>query len=307
MKIPTFASSAPGSATRGLRESPAWAVTLGTLGFALVSYWLVGVSVAPSYEGSELEAVLKSILSADAAWFLLLGWFLTSSFYLGADHWRRFAAAHVKWPRAARTVAWRRFRSGLWLSLCLGLGWTFVVRKLGLLNLSSPGFDPKFLLSQLYLITDPLSSFVLLFLVLDLIRVDLYTHAIKAPTALLVTFLVSVGVEVWVWAEYLGLNSPREWLIPLILAILWGAIKTYQGLLRARSGAFWQRLGAGLGLFVVFDLGLSLVDSPWSSGWSFLVVEARDSVLLLVVSVLFLAAANIAALHRFCRPLTRVD
>lgn len=292
-----------------LSEQRTWALTLGTVFFAVVAYWLVQASAVPaSEETSSLGLVLKSILSAEAAWFLLLGWILTSSVYLGFARWPAyFARYRQQWSAAARTVAWRRFRSALWKSLVISLLWLTMVRLLSLVKLEKPGFDPVFLLRELHLVTDPLSSFVLLFVLLDLIRTDLYAHALRSRHAMIAVFLVSLGVETWVWAEYLGLGFQIPLFLPLILAVLWGALQTYQTLLAGRGGAFWVRLGWALGIFVVFDIGLSLLDSPWSSGWSFYVAEVSDPVALLAIAAMAFAIANAAVLHRISRALTRTE
>lgn len=291
----------------GLSEQRAWSLALGTLFFALLSYWLVGISIAPSDETSEVGMVLRSILSSDAAWFVLLGWILTSSVYLGFSRWPAFFARYVQWPRASRTLAWQRFRSSLWMSLCVSLAWVCLVRQMGLLTVSFPGFDLGFVLSELHLVTDPLSSFILLFFVLDMIRTDLFAQAIKSRNAIVAALLVSVAVEVWVWSQYWNGDFDLTWLAPLILAVLWGALKTYEALLKGQSGAVWYRFGWALGIFLVFDLGLSLLDSPWSSGWSFYLAQVQDSVFLLACAALVFAAANVAVLHRFSKSLTRTD
>jgi len=293
---------APRSHISTTGEERAWALVLGTLFFAVVAYWLVAVSIPPSaIESSEIGLTLRSILSADAAWFVLLGWVLTSSFYLGFSRWPKFLARYRRWPRAARTVAWKHFKRALWFAIAFSLLWLGLARQIGLLAIENPGVEPTFLLREFHLLTDPLASFVLLFVVLDVIRSDLFAHARGSRYASVMALVVSLAVEVWVWAEYLGLGFDVEKLLPLILAVLWMELRTYESLVSSRAGGFWSRLGWGLGAFLVFGLGVSLVVSPWSSGWSFFVAKFQYPTIALALGTVAFASANIAVLQRFSR------
>jgi hypothetical protein len=288
-------------------EQKAWALVLGTVFFAVISYWLVALSVPPDFvKASEVGVIMRSILGADAAWFFLLGWVLTSSVYLGFSRWPKFFKLRLKWTKAERTLAWKKFRFSLWISVSLSLLWVGFARQLGLLQIQSLNFDVSFLLSELHLLTDPFASFVLLFVLLDLIRGDLFSHAIRSQYASVVALLVTVAVEVWIWSEYLGLSFASPLVFPLVLVVLWCGLVSYESLLQNRSGAFWSRLGFAIGGFLIFDLGLSLVNSPWSSGWSFFVTQIESTSLLVALGSVALAALNVAVLHRFSRSLTQI-
>lgn len=298
-------ASAPESV---LDRQKTWAFSVGTLFFAVISYAFVFLSVPDVYQNSEPRILLRSILSADAAWFVLLAWVLTSSCYFGLSKWRGMWKSAMQTSFASRILAWRRFRCSFSVTVSLALVWLLMARMLGFVDIHFVGVDVRFLLSEFYLITDPLASFILLFLVLDIIRTDLFATSFRFRGAFMVSFLVSISIESWVWSMHFseeGLSA--EWYIPLILAVLWGALNTYESFLKRQRGSFWSRLGAGLGLVVVLSVATSLMNSGFASSWSFFDAEVLDSTKLLFWSVSSLACVNIAVLHRISRPLTRAD